>query len=136
MLMRLPSTKLVISILIVAVASAASAEDVGGPLNIAPSAAPQAAPAHQQRKSKRAAPAAKSGSAHVPEVKSPPIGTQIPPPPAPVLHDATNGSDNGPALDFKWHATNDKVDPYDAVNHEAGPEGQGAGIEGGVKFGF
>jgi hypothetical protein len=134
--MRLLSTKLVASIFIVAVASAARAEDVGGPLNIAPSAQSHAAAKHSQRKAKSAAPAKQSNSARASDVPSAPVAGQAPPASAPVLHDATSGSDNGPSLDFRWHATNDRIDPYDAVNHAAGPEGQGAGFLGGVKFGF
>ena len=37
---------------------------------------------------------------------------------------------------LKWRATNDRVDPYDAVRHSSGPNGPGDAVEGGVKLGF
>jgi len=58
---------------------------------------------------------------------------------------ATSQSRQGPApsdpgggvsLDFKWRASNDKVDPFDAVRHTSGPNGQGDAVQGGVKIGF
>jgi hypothetical protein len=61
---------------------------------------------------------------------------RFPEPPSPV-HGARppRESDAGPAsrksvepqgggsLDLKWHATNDRVDPFDAVRHSSGPDG-------------
>jgi len=42
----------------------------------------------------------------------------------------------GVSLDMKWHATNDKADPFDSVRHSSGPNGPGDAIEGGFKLGF
>ena len=42
----------------------------------------------------------------------------------------------GLSLDLKWHATNDKADPFDGVRHTSGPDGPGDGVEAGVKLGF
>jgi|SRR5271170_4658779 len=42
----------------------------------------------------------------------------------------------GVSLDLKWHATNDRVDPFDSVRHTSGPDGAGDGIEGGLELGF
>jgi hypothetical protein len=42
----------------------------------------------------------------------------------------------GLSLDLKWHATNDRADPFDAVRHTSGPDGGGDGVEGGLKLGF
>jgi hypothetical protein len=40
------------------------------------------------------------------------------------------------SLDLKWHATNDRPDPFDAVTHTSGPNGSGDAFLGGVKLGF
>ena len=37
---------------------------------------------------------------------------------------------------YKWHATGDPVDPYNAVTHKAGPDGPGDTFMGGLKLGF
>jgi hypothetical protein len=42
----------------------------------------------------------------------------------------------GVSLDFKWRASNDKVDPFDAVRHSSGPNSPGDAVQGGVKIGF
>jgi hypothetical protein len=42
----------------------------------------------------------------------------------------------GVSLDLKWHATNEPVDPFDAVRHTSGPDGAGDAVLGGVKLGF
>lgn len=42
----------------------------------------------------------------------------------------------GVSLDLKWRATNEKVDPFDAVRHSSGPNGEGDAVQGGVKIGF
>ncbi|HXW20785.1 MAG TPA: hypothetical protein VEK35_09805 [Roseiarcus sp.] len=55
---------------------------------------------------------------------------------APEARPAAKEPQGGVALDLKWRATNDKVDPYDAVRHTSGPDGQGDAVEGGVKLGF
>jgi hypothetical protein len=49
---------------------------------------------------------------------------------------APSEPDGGVSLDLKWRATNDKVDPFDAVRHSSGPNGPGDAVEGGVKIGF
>jgi hypothetical protein len=40
------------------------------------------------------------------------------------------------SLGLKWRATNEPVDPYDAVRHTSGPEGPGDTFEAGLKLGF
>ena len=42
----------------------------------------------------------------------------------------------GVSLDMKWHATNDKADPFDSVRHTSSPNGPGDAVEGGFKLGF
>ena len=37
---------------------------------------------------------------------------------------------------YKWHATNEPIDPYNSVRHTAGPDGPGDTFMGGLKFGF
>ena len=37
---------------------------------------------------------------------------------------------------YKWHATGEPVDPYNAVTHKAGPDGPGDTFMGGLKLGF
>ncbi|HKN30614.1 MAG TPA: hypothetical protein VJY34_23150 [Roseiarcus sp.] len=37
---------------------------------------------------------------------------------------------------YKWHASNDPVDPYNVVTHKAGPDGPGDTFMGGLKLGF
>ena len=49
---------------------------------------------------------------------------------------APSEPDGGVSLDLKWRATNDKVDPFDAVRHSSGANGQGDAVQGGVKIGF
>jgi hypothetical protein len=45
-------------------------------------------------------------------------------------------SDSDISFGLKWHATNDPIDRFDDVRHTAGPNGQGAGAEAGIKLGF
>jgi hypothetical protein len=49
---------------------------------------------------------------------------------------APSEPDGGVSLDLKWRATNDKADPFDAVRHSSGPNGEGDAVQGGVKIGF
>lgn len=53
---------------------------------------------------------------------------------------AASGAPKDPAanvsLGLKWRATNEPVDPYDAIRHTSGPDGPGDTFEGGVKLGF
>jgi hypothetical protein len=42
----------------------------------------------------------------------------------------------GVSLELKWHATNDRPDPFDGVTHTSGPNGPGDAVLGGVKLGF
>jgi hypothetical protein len=55
---------------------------------------------------------------------------------APAARLVPKQPEGGVSLDLKWRATNDKIDPYDAVRHTSGPDGQGDAVEGGVKLGF
>jgi hypothetical protein len=58
------------------------------------------------------------------------------PAPAAQTRNAPVEPQGGVSLDLKWHATNDKADPYDAVRHTSGPDGPGDGVAAGVKLGF
>jgi hypothetical protein len=49
---------------------------------------------------------------------------------------APSEPNGGVSLDFKWRASNEKVDPFDAVRHTSGPNGPGDAVQGGVKIGF
>ena len=49
---------------------------------------------------------------------------------------APSEPDGGVSLDFKWRATHDQTDPFDAVRHSSGPNGPGDAVQGGVKLGF
>jgi hypothetical protein len=40
------------------------------------------------------------------------------------------------SFSYKWHATNEPVDLYNAVRHSAGPDGPGDTFMGGLKLGF
>jgi len=69
---------------------------------------------------------------------APPLGAQRTASPAPATSPGRppNEPQGGVSLNLKWRATNDKVDPYDAVRHDSGPNGPGDAVEGGIKLGF
>lgn len=123
-------------LLAIAPSSVAWAQIAAGPLNETASPPPRPVPAHEHKKAQTGVPSAKSGSTHAKISNAPSVDAQTFASPSPVMHRAPIHSENGPSFGFRWRATNDKIDPYDAVNHEAGPNGQGAAVEGGLKFGF
>lgn len=69
---------------------------------------------------------------------APPVGAA--PAPDGGFAPAANGTPAEPAsgvsLGVKWHATNEPIDPYDAIRHTSGPDGPGDTFEGGIKLGF
>jgi hypothetical protein len=132
--MRSIPSLLVAPIFILAVAAVARADDLAGPLNAQPAAQSAVSAPKKQHKAKRPAPPTKS-SASAQQAQLPSADPQTDIAPTPAARSA-NGTSGEPSLGLNWHATNDKVDPYDAVNHESGPYGQGFGFQGGVKFGF
>jgi hypothetical protein len=82
---------------------------------------------------------ASMGQIQFSQPNAPPLGAQrtsISPGPPTSSGVAPNEPKGGVSLDLKWRATNDRVDPYDAVRHSSGPNGPGDAVEGGVKLGF
>jgi hypothetical protein len=67
-----------------------------------------------------------------------PLGSQktSSPSPGPKSGVAPSEPQGGVSLDLHWRASNDRVDPYDAVRHSSGPDGPGDAVEGGIKLGF
>jgi hypothetical protein len=65
-----------------------------------------------------------------------PIAPQKNASPSPRPGVAAKEPQGGLSLDMKWRASNDKVDPYDAVRHSSGPGGSGDAVQGGIKLGF
>jgi hypothetical protein len=55
---------------------------------------------------------------------------------APVAKGALANPNDGLSFDLKWHASSDPINPYEAVQHTAGPNGPGDGVEAGVKIPF
>ncbi len=54
----------------------------------------------------------------------------------PAANRAPKEAAGGVSLGLKWHATNEPIDPYDAIRHTSGPDGPGDTFEGGIKLGF
>ncbi len=136
--MLLRSTPIAIAAAILA-AAAASGEDMSGASS---TRAAVPAKAHRQGGAPKEAPANSTGLGmdHIQfsQPNASPIGAQKPAHPAPLSRTggASSEAQGGVSLDFKWRATNEKVDPYDAVRHTSGPEGPGDAVQGGIKLGF
>jgi hypothetical protein len=120
--------------------SAALAEDVAAPPNPAPAADAKhnVKPAKAPKKTKSAAKADTDDLNAIPF--SQPYGD-------PAAEKAKASAESKPrsapqepkgglSVGLQWHATNDKVDPWDGIRHTSGPDGPGDAVEGGVKLGF
>jgi hypothetical protein len=135
--MLLRSTSLAFFILLAA-GEVAFGDDPGAPKAPVPQAAkPHAGP----MKGKPPAPASTTGSVGEIDFSQPYAPASSPQKgsnaaPGAQTRQAPVEPQGGLSLDLKWHATNDKVDPYDAVRHTSGPDGPGDGVAAGVKLGF
>lgn len=123
-------------LLVAASASAAIADDGAAP-------PPVKAPAHAAKvKTKPAAgvaePSKRAAKPGPKDVSAAPAdgmsNIKFSDPSAPLA--ATPDSNGSPTFGLAWHATNAPIDRYDAVRHTSGLEGQGAGVEAGVKIPF
>jgi hypothetical protein len=121
--------------------TSAFGDDLGGAN--AQGAAPAAAakPHRTAKKPSAAAPDAASADLDQIQFSQPnasPLAGQKPAKTTPEKR--TDGVSSEPAggvsLDFKWRATNDRTDPFDAVRHTSGPNGPGDAVQGGIKVGF
>lgn len=124
---------------LVMLSSAARAEDLSGRLG-RPAGAEASVARHEPSSKKAHLPPARSRDSRARTAPSLPANSlpaerRAAALPAPVPQKPA-GATTGPSLDFKWRATNDRINPYSAVNHAVGPNGQGDTFEGGVKFGF
>ena len=119
-------------------ATAAVADDLGG-ANQGAAAAPK--PHHSAKKPKSPAPDATDADMDQIQFSQPnasPLASTKKANTAaqPSSRTAPSEPDGGVSLELKWHATNDKTDPFDAVRHSSGPNGPGDAVQGGVKLGF
>ena len=120
-------------------ATAAVADDLSGANQGAAAAAPK--PHHSAKKPKTPAPDATDLGMDQIQFSQPNASPLAPAKKTnataqPSSRAAPSEPNGGVSLDLKWHATNDKNDPFDAVRHTSGPDGPGDAVQGGVKLGF
>ena len=133
--------RLTLAAIAAAFATSALADDLGGTNTQGAAPPPHAKPHKSVKKPSSAAPDAANADLDQIQFAQPnasPLANQKSTKTTPEKRTASAPSEpaGGVSLDFKWHATNDRNDPFDAVRHTSGPNGAGDGVQGGVKLGF
>jgi hypothetical protein len=123
------------------VGSAASAEDIVSPPDTAPAAVDakhKVKPTKAPKKAKSAAKAEPEDLNAIPfsQPYGDPAGEKAKAAAESKPRPAPEEPKGGVSVGLQWHATNDKVDPWDGIRHTSGPDGPGDAVEGGVKLGF
>ena len=133
--------RLTLAAIAAAFATSALADDLNGPN--AQGASPAAAAKSHRSVKKPSNAASDAASPDMDQIQfsqpnASPLANQKPTKAAPEKKsgDAASEPAGGVSLDFKWRATNDKTDPFDAVRHSSGANGPGDAVQGGIKIGF